>query len=532
MKCSNLKSIGFRSVPAVAPGLFALGFLVFAAGAASVNIASAVGPVMISMDHVGPRPSSYSDKKPRTIDLRPYAKIVHVAPDGDYKTIGAALAAIGDASAKNRYAVLVAAGTYAEAPVKMKPFVDLFGGFGGGDWKTPEVYKQASILDGRGTGPVVIGADDARLDGFTVTGGKHRGHGAGIFCDGTSPTLVNNIIVGNQTLAPTIAEGLGKQIASEGAAIALLNGSRAYVANNIISENTTEVGNAAGISCRGNVQARILRNVFCNNTSGVKDVQVFHGKVGSRSSPGAAISCCDASSPQISFNVIVMCAAINNNDGGGIWVEGNSEPKINYNWIAGNTSGDDGGGVYVMGNLYYNDEGERLDTAPDNSVAVEDNIIAGNNTVRGGPGGLRVSRFGRVDIRRNWIIANEKGGAAAAEGAMICVNEGNVSAANGAKRTPANPKFRATAEITKRRYDERACVTELAISTESGAVIPAASVVRIGGQWSVVKSGDPAGVVVWGKISDEAGKIEVLADYTESDPVLPPERQRQRKGAE
>jgi len=479
-------------------------------------------PVMISMDHVGPRPRSYSDKKPRTIDLRPYAKVLHVAPDGEYHTIGAALAAVKNASATNRYALLVAEGTYREAPVRMKQFVDLYGGFSGGDWKTPDIYDHASILDGEGKSRVVTGADDARLDGFTVTGGRIRGHGAGIFCDGVSPTIVNNTIVGNQTLAPEIAEGLGKQVASEGAAIALLNGSQAYVANNLIAENTTEIGNAAGISCRGGADAKILRNVFANNTSGVQDVQVFHGKVGSRSSPGAAVSCCDASSPQISFNVIVMCTAINNNDGGGIWVEGNSRPTINYNWIAGNISGDDGGGVYVMGNLYYNDEGERLDTAPDGSVAVEDNIIVGNGTVRGGPGGLRVSRFGRVDLRRNWIIGNEKGGAAAAEGAQLCVVEGNVMADNGAKRDPATPRFGSAVEITQRRYDERACATMLSISSEAGNVTPAGSLVRIGKQWSVVKSGDPAGLIVWGKITDEASKVEVLADYTAADNGPPP----------
>ena len=59
-----------------------------------------------------------------------------------------------------------------------------------------------------------------------------------------------------------------------------------------------------------------------------------------------------------------------------------------------------------MGNLYYDENGERLDISPDGPVAVEDNLIAGNNTVRGGPGGLRVSRLGRVDLRRNRIVAN------------------------------------------------------------------------------------------------------------------------------
>jgi hypothetical protein len=350
-------------------------------------LASAVpaGP-MVPMEQVGPQPRSYSDKAPRSVPLRGYTQVIQVGPGAKYQSLVGALASIKDASAAKRYAILVAAGTYHESPIQMRQWVDLYGGFDPGDWKSRDVYQHAAILDAKKKSPVVIGADDARIDGFVITGGEQKAHGGGIVCDGVSPIIVNNIIVGNQTLKPPIGEGLGKQIANEGAGIALLSGSRAYVANNLICENSTEIGNGAGITCRGNVQAKILRNVFCNNVAGSKDDQMFHGKVGSRSSPGGAIACSEESSPQISFNVIVMCAAPINNDAGGIWVEGNSSPLINYNWVVGNTSGDDGGGIYCMGNLYYTDAGERYDISPDASVAVEDNLIAGNNTVRGGAG--------------------------------------------------------------------------------------------------------------------------------------------------
>jgi predicted outer membrane repeat protein len=368
-------------------------------------------------------------------------------------------------------------------------------------------------LDAQKQGPVVIGADDARLDGFVVTGGQQQAHGGGIVCDGVSPVIVNNIIVGNQTLKPMIGEGLGKQIANEGAGIALLAGSRAYVANNLICENSTEIGNGGGITCRGNVQAKILRNVFCNNIAGVKDDQMFHGKVGSRSSPGGAIACSEESSPQISFNVIVMCSAPINNDAGGIWVEGNSMPPINYNWVVGNTSGDDGGGIYCMGNLYYTDAGERFDISPDGPVAVEDNLIAGNNTVRGGPGGVRASRFGRIDLRRNVIVANEKGGAHAAEGAFLCVMEDNIMVDNGAKREPATPKFRLTGDITARHFDARGYVTEIGTNAALGKDHAlAGSVVRVGKQWSVVKTNDSKSLLIWGKVANEAAKVEILDD--------------------
>jgi hypothetical protein len=208
----------------------------------------------------------------------------------------------------------------------MKPHVDLYGGFAPGDWQTRDVYQHAAILDGQKKGPVVIGADDARLDGFVITGGEQKAHGGGIVCDGVSPTIVNNIITGNHLPNVEIKEGMGKQIGYEGAAIALLAGSRAYVANNLICDNSTGVGNAAGITCRGKVQAKILRNVFCNNVAGAKDDTIFHGKPGSRSSPGGAISCSEESSPQISFNCIVLCSAPINNDGGGIWVEATPAP--------------------------------------------------------------------------------------------------------------------------------------------------------------------------------------------------------------
>jgi hypothetical protein len=461
--------------------------------------------VMVPMDQVGPQS--------RPFDPRPYAQVIRVGPGQTQQTLAAALDSIKDASPDKRYATLVQAGTYQETGIRMKPYVDLYGGFAVGEWKQRDVYQNPTVVDAQKKGPVVLGADHARLDGFVVTGGEQKAHGGGIVCDGASPTIVNNMIRGNSTLRVAMKEGLGKQVGHEGGGIALLSGSRAYVANNLICENTTEVGSGGGITARGDVQAKILRNVFCNNIAGLKDDMIFHGKVGSRSSTGGAIACSEASSPQISFNVIVLGAAVLNNDGGGIWVEGNSMPLISYNWIAGNLSGDDGGGIYVMGNLYYDEEGKRHDSAPDGPVTIEGNFIAGNNTERGAPGGIRVSRFGRVDLRRNRIVANGKGGAHGAEGGVISVLEDNVIADNGARRQAATPSFRLAGDITAITFDPRRYVTEIASSTPLGKEDLSGSVVRIGGQWSTVKSSSPNGLIVWGKITDKAARVEVLDQY-------------------
>src|SRR5688572_6883182 len=83
---------------------------------------------MIPMDQVGPQA--------RSVDAKAYAHVIHVAPGAKLQTVGGALASIKNASPGNRYAVLVAAGTYRESRVRMKPYVDLYGGFAGGDWKS------------------------------------------------------------------------------------------------------------------------------------------------------------------------------------------------------------------------------------------------------------------------------------------------------------------------------------------------------------------------------------------------------------
>ena len=49
----------------------------------------------------------------------------------------------------------------------MKQYVDLYGGFNNKTWER-DIYKYSTILDGRQARRVVIGADDSRIDGFTV----------------------------------------------------------------------------------------------------------------------------------------------------------------------------------------------------------------------------------------------------------------------------------------------------------------------------------------------------------------------------
>jgi predicted outer membrane repeat protein len=441
-----------------------------------------------------------------------YARVIHVAtpasgqgdgsPANPFASVGQALAGISDAAVGKRYAILVAAGTYNESRVAMKPYVDLYGGFAAGDFNARDVYKNASILDAQKKGPVVIGADNARLDGFVVTGGEVKAHGAGILCDGVSPIIVNNVITSNRTLKPDMKEGLGNQVANEGAGIALLSGSRAEVINNLICDNSTEIGAGAGIAIRGNVQAKVRGNVLCNNTSGLKDNAQFHGKEGSRSSPGAGIACSDNSSPDIAFNVVVMGTALYAHDAGGIIVQGNSVAAIHDNWIAGNTAYDDGGAIYVMGAITYDDKGERHDAPPDAPVKIEDNLIAGNDAVLGAPGGVRVSKKGQAELRRNRLLNNARGGALGAQGGVITVMENNIES--------YSTRIRISAEISGRKFDPVHHVTEFTTTKALEGADLSGAAVCIGKQWSIIRSNTPSSVMVWGKITDESMNFEVL----------------------
>ncbi|MCX7048911.1 MAG: hypothetical protein NTX50_25920 [Candidatus Sumerlaeota bacterium] len=90
----------------------------------------------------------------------------------------------------------------------MKQWVDLWGGFEAAGW-TRDIAVHVSMIDGVGTNShrCVNGASNARIDGFTITGGRTNygfssssGVGAGIYCpEGASPAISNNIISGNST---------------------------------------------------------------------------------------------------------------------------------------------------------------------------------------------------------------------------------------------------------------------------------------------------------------------------------------------
>jgi hypothetical protein len=90
--------------------------------------------------------------------------------------------------------------------------------------------------------------------------------------------------------------------------------------------------------------------------------------------------------------------------------------------------------------------------------------------------------------------------------------EDNVIADNGSRRESPRPSFRRTGDITSRKFDERRHVTDLTVK-DLGDEDLSGAVVRIGAQWSVVESSGSGHLGIWGKISDQAAKVEILDHY-------------------
>lgn len=325
-----------------------------------------------------------------------------------WKTVFHALNSVKGESENHRVAVFVAEGDYAKVTVIMKEYVDLFGGFSTDTWER-DIYKYSTILDGSNARRVVMGADNATLDGFTVKNGLSRSHGGGILCDDSAPTISNCFIVDNYALEPSDFDNQRiHQHGNEGGGVACLYDATPHIENNLFYNNRTSIGDGGALSFYGWSRKRhgtsrriennfmvgyirpvVRNNIFAENTAGVNDI--FR----TRSSNGGAISCSHEARPIIENNVIVSNRAKGNSDAGGIYAEDFSYPTINGNWIVGNITDDDGGGMYIMRTSH---------------ALITNNIIAGNWTMNGGAGGIRLSKEGRATITDNIIVDNQSGG--------------------------------------------------------------------------------------------------------------------------
>jgi hypothetical protein len=236
-----------------------------------------------------------------------FASIIHVPLDQPTIQAGINAASSGDT-------VLVAPGTYIENINFNGKAITVISASG----------AKATTIDGGQKGPVVTfssGESSAStLRGFTIQNGNATagvGEGGGISVEGSSPTILNNVIVNNQ--------------ACEGDGIGVGFGSPVIKNNKILKNFDSACGGigGGGIGVRGASAAQIIQNTISGNRTG---------------SYGGGIALWSGNAVLIENNFISGNTAYAN--GGGISMFNDvSSVAIVQNVIWGNWSGT-GNGVY------------------------------------------------------------------------------------------------------------------------------------------------------------------------------------------
>ncbi|MCP4582566.1 MAG: hypothetical protein GY839_13235, partial [candidate division Zixibacteria bacterium] len=227
-------------------------------------------------------------------------------------------------------------------------------------------YISTTVIDANFSGRVVVFENDEDsttvIVGFTIQNGYYPGHGGGILCDSTSPAIIHNKIMSNETYT---YEGHGAGI--------YCSYSNSLISDNLISENVALDGTGGGIIC---VQSNILiiSNSFISNIaerSGAIDycgdgVDIIDNTISNNVStrgPGGIGNGCGGGGGIISGNYI------SGNAGGDLFGPGGilcSQDTIRNNIIIGNSSLSEGGAIMAM-----------------DGALIEFNIIVGNTAVNG-----------------------------------------------------------------------------------------------------------------------------------------------------
>ena len=352
-----------------------------------------------------------AEQGPRTeaVPEAGYAAIFHVAPSGSdeqgdgsagqpWRTIRRALEEARESGGKGRCAIKVAAGTYREGTLAPPAHADLYGGFDPAGWRR-DIQAHRSVLEGEGGGRLAVLTGETTLDGFVLRGGRARGPGGALLCQGCSARIRNNVFAENETLGPQPWNPKElHETAHDGGAIACLEGAAPRIEHNLFVRNRTEVGRGGAVAFSRSGGA-VRGNVFLENRTGLSDPM--------RSSDGGAIAVWDWSNPAIEENLILQNRAGARNDGGGIFVALWSAPLILRNLIAGNYADDDGGGLFVGGQKHhYSTPPDPVPPAAKYLVRILGNFIAGNANVAASSGALRVTMESRVLFANNVVAGN------------------------------------------------------------------------------------------------------------------------------
>lgn len=342
-----------------------------------------------------------------------------------WATINYALSQITDAGPSNSYALLVAKGTYAEATIEMKEYVDMYGGYSASGWGR-DIFANRSILDGQLARRVMVAADNCTLDGFVITRGRvgggrgldihhnydHTGCGAGIAIVRVSPVISNCVFTDNMTTRPVpwnpkpIKKDYDDddgwhQTANDGGAISIFDHAYPVIANNIFYDNKTEVGRGAAVSSNYYCNPVIANNVMFNNTASTNDPM--------RSGDGGTINAYEYGYAVIQNNIVANNKAQSRGDGGGLAVHWWVSALVKDNVVVNNVGSDDGGGIFMAGQKHHWEPDEPRPPYPEYKVHLDRNVLMGNEADNSESDAVRFTKLVVAEFTNNVIVDHSKG---------------------------------------------------------------------------------------------------------------------------
>lgn len=325
--------------------------------------------------------------------------------------------------AENGDLILVAPGTYIENVHFKGKFIELRSDQDL-DPETHDIAPEATVIDGNQNGSVVVFEQEeneaSRLEGFTITNGTGTGTGAvryggGILCRidpyptkardgglphaGSSPTIINNIIIGNS--------------AFRGAGIYCIDQSAPRIERNTIRDNEA-IGffsNGGGICC-SEAHPLIVGNIITRNKS------YLGGGIG--------LADCHA---LLQNNIVAHNEA---HAGGGISINRtDADLQIVNCTIVENTAANWGGGIYCM----------------DDFSCVLKNSIVRDNITYGLEIEITLSDYFPPSSELSTMFSNVKGGADLVETSthgLLEWDEGSMIDEDPLFANPANEDFHIT----------------------------------------------------------------------------------------